>query len=100
MSAKRFTRSSRKKPFGKSSTAAVPYRKSLRVGVSGHSLYQWVKSVALDKSEKQASELPEAMGEFLTLRGRCAARKEARDMLKKAARYFAKKSRVLICAFD
>lgn len=29
---------------------------SARIGVSAHSLYQWVKAVAPDKSEKQASE--------------------------------------------
>ena len=40
---------------------------SARLGVSAHSLYKWVKAVAPDKSEKQASELLEAKSELLRL---------------------------------
>jgi transposase len=63
---------------------------SARIGVSAHSLYQWVKAVAPDKSEKQASELLEAKSEILTLRAQLRRTEEERDILKKAARYFAK----------
>ena len=41
---------------------------SARLGVSAHSLYKWVKAVAPDKTEKQASELLEAKSELLRLR--------------------------------
>jgi len=61
-----------------------------RLGVSNHSLYKWVKSVTPDKSEKQASELLEAKSEILTLRAQLRRTEEERDILKKAARYFAK----------
>ena len=61
-----------------------------RLGVSTHSLYKWVKSVTPDKSEKQASELLEAKSEILRLRAQLHRTEEERDILKKAARYFAK----------
>ena len=61
-----------------------------RVGVSTHSLYKWVKSVTPDTSEKQAAELIEAKGEILRLRAQMRRVEEERDILKKAARYFAR----------
>jgi len=63
---------------------------SARLGVSSHSLYQWVKSVKPDKTEKQATELIEAKSEILKLRAQLRRTEEERDILKKAARYFAK----------
>ena len=61
-----------------------------RVGVSAHSLYKWVKAVALDKTERQISELLEAKSEILKLRAQLRRAEEERDILKKAARYFAR----------
>ena len=58
--------------------------------MSNHSLYKWVKSVTPDRSEKQASELLEAKSEILKLRAQLRRTEEERDILKKAARYFAK----------
>jgi transposase len=63
---------------------------SARVGVSAHSLYKWVKAVAPDKAEKHATELVEAKSEILRLRAQLRRTEEERDILKKAARYFAK----------
>jgi transposase len=63
---------------------------SARVGVSAHSLYKWVKAVTPDKSEKQATELVEAKSEILRLRAQLRRTEEERDILEKAARYFAK----------
>ena len=63
---------------------------SARLGVSSHSLYKWVKAVKPDKTEKQASELLEAKSEILKLRAQLHRTEEERDILKKAARYFAK----------
>jgi len=40
---------------------------SARLGVSARSLYNWVKAVTTDKSEKQASELLEGKSEILKL---------------------------------
>jgi transposase len=61
-----------------------------RLGVSSHSLYQWVKSVKPDKTEKQAAELIDAKSEILKLRAELQRTEEERDILKKAARYFAR----------
>lgn len=63
---------------------------SSRLGVSSHSLYQWVKAVTPDKTEKQASELIDAKSEILKLRAQLHRTEEERDILKKAARYFAR----------
>lgn len=61
-----------------------------RVGVSTHSLYKWVKAVSPDKTEQQASDLLEAKSEILRLRAQLRRTEEERDILKKAARYFAR----------
>ena len=61
-----------------------------RVGLSAHSLYKWVKAVAPDKTERQISELLEAKSEILKLRAQLRRTEEERDILKKAARYFAR----------
>lgn len=63
---------------------------SARVGVSAHSLYKWVKAVTPDRSEKQASDLIEAKSEILKLRAQLRRTEEEREILKKAARYFAR----------
>ena len=63
---------------------------SARLGVSAHSLYKWVKAVKPDQSQKQVSELLEAKSEILRLRAQLHRTEEERDILKKAARYFAK----------
>lgn len=63
-----------------------------RVGVSTHSLYKWVKAVSPDKTEQQAGELLEARSEVLRLRAQLRRTEEERDILKKAARYFAREA--------
>ena len=63
-----------------------------RLGVSSHSLYKWVKAVKPDKTEQHAAELVEAKSEVLKLRAQLRRTEEERDILKKAARYFARES--------
>ena len=63
---------------------------SQRLGVSAHSLYKWVKAVKPEKTQEQAAELVEAKSEILRLRAQLRRTEEERDILKKAARYFAK----------
>jgi len=62
---------------------------SERLGVSSHSLYKWVKAVKPDTTDQQAAELVEAKSEILKLRAQLRRTEEERDILKKAARYFA-----------
>ncbi len=61
-----------------------------RLGVSAHSLYKWVKAVRPNKTEQHASELVEARSEILKLRAQLRRTEEERDILKKAAAYFAR----------
>jgi transposase len=63
---------------------------SERLGVSAHSLYKWVKAVKPDKTDEQAAALIEARSEVLKLRAQLKRTEEERDILKKAARYFAR----------
>lgn len=60
-----------------------------RLGVSTNSLHKWVKSVKPTKLDEQATELNEAKKEILKLRADLRRVQEERDILKKAARYFA-----------
>lgn len=61
-----------------------------RLGVSAHSLYKWVKSVKPNKADQHANELVEAKSEILKLRAQLRRTEEERDILKKAAAYFAR----------
>lgn len=63
---------------------------SARHGVSAHSLYKWVNAVKPVKTDQQASELLAAESEILRLRAQLHRSEEERDILKKAARYFAR----------
>ena len=63
---------------------------SKRLGVSAHSLYKWVKAAKPDNTEAQAAALIEAKSEVLKLRAQLRRTEEERDILKKAARYFAR----------
>jgi len=65
---------------------------SERLGVSSHSLYKWVKAVTPDKKEQNTADLVEAKSEVLRLRAQLRRTEEERDILKKAARYFARES--------
>jgi transposase len=63
---------------------------SERLGVSAHSLYKWVKAVKPDKTDQHAADLLAAKTEILTLKAQLRRAEEERDILKKAARYFAR----------
>ena len=63
---------------------------SERLGVSSHSLYKWVKAINPDKTEEQAAALIEAKSESLRVRAQLRRTEKERDILKKAARYFAR----------
>ncbi len=63
-----------------------------RLGVSSHSLYKWVKAVRPEKDEVRSDELLDAKKQILKLRAELRRVEEERDILKKAAAYFAKES--------
>ena len=61
-----------------------------RLDVSAHSLYKWLRAIKPDNSEQHARDLLEAKSEILKLRAQLKRTEEERDILKKAARYFAR----------
>ena len=58
--------------------------------MSAHSLYKWVNAVKPSQDEKHNTELIAAKSEVLKLKDQLRRTEEERDILKKAARYFAK----------
>jgi transposase len=63
---------------------------SARLGVSQHSLYQWIKAYRAPASERQAQG--SQTDELRRLKAELKRVTEERDILKKAAAYFAKQS--------
>ena len=63
---------------------------SERLGVSAHSLYKWLRAVKPDNNGKHAQDLLDARTEILSLKAHLKRTEEERDILKKAARYFAR----------
>ena len=62
-----------------------------RLGVSAHSRrYKLRRAIKPDNSEQHARDLLEAKSEILKLRAQLKRTEEERDILKKAARYFAR----------
>lgn len=64
---------------------------SARLGVSQHSLYEWIKARRMPAGERQV-QLSQA-NELRRLKAELKRVTEERDILKKAAAYFAKQSR-------
>ena len=62
-----------------------------RLGVSQHSLYQWVKEFGVPEPER--AETKSQQEEIRRLKAELRRVTEERDILKKAAAYFAKESR-------
>lgn len=61
-----------------------------RLGITTHSLYKWLGGQRAHKREKSQSELE---AENIRLKKALMRAEEERDILKKAAAYFAKESR-------
>ena len=61
-----------------------------RLDVSAHSLYQWVKRFSVPPAERRAGDDQQA--EIRRLKAELKRVSEERDILKKAATYFAKQS--------
>lgn len=63
---------------------------SENLGVSRHSLYKWLKDVRPRPEQRRDEELLESKREVLKLRAALRRTQEERDILKKAAAYFAR----------
>ena len=60
-----------------------------RVGVSPPSLYKWTRAARPTKAEQQSGELDVASAQIVKLKADLRRAEEERDILKKAAAYFA-----------
>lgn len=67
-----------------------PRESAQRLGISPHSLYAWIKRYGKQPSERQAGDRADA--ELRRLKAELKRVTEERDILKKAAAYFAKQS--------
>ena len=63
-----------------------------RIGVSQHSLYEWVKRYSVPEPERLETQQSQS-AEIRKLKAELRRVTEERDILKKAAAYFAKESR-------
>jgi len=63
---------------------------SRRLGVSTHSLYKWLKASGRWGEKAQTDEMEAMRRENLRLKAELKRAEEERDILKKAAAYFAK----------
>lgn len=61
-----------------------------RLGVSSQSLYKWVKISSPDEKDRFEAEIREVRKENLKLKAELQRVKEDREILKKAAAYFAR----------
>ena len=61
-----------------------------RLGVSIQGLYKWVKEYSPNVADRYESELKEVRRENMKLKANLKRAEEDRDLLKKAAAYFAK----------
>jgi transposase len=64
-----------------------------RLGVSTHSLYIWLRKAGGGRAAQKERVQDEAQREIARLRAELKRVEEERDILKKAAAYFAKESR-------
>lgn len=60
------------------------------LGVSANTLYKWIRDITPDKTIEHANELLDAKSQILKLKAQLRRVEEERDILKKAARYFAR----------
>lgn len=91
MSTRRFTEEFKVEAVKQVTERGYPVAEvSKRLGVSTHSLYQWVRQYKVPESERLATKDQHA--EIKRLKAEIKRVTEERDILKKAATYFAKTS--------
>jgi transposase len=89
MSAKRYTEEFKIEAVKQVSERGHPVTEvAARLGVTPHSLYQWIKRYSLPQVEREASK--DQQTEIRRLKAEIKRVTEERDILKKAATYFAK----------
>jgi len=93
MSSKRYTDEFKKEAIKQVTERGYPASEvARRLGVSTHSLYAWLREVGLDRESRKAEKQADLAAEVTRLRAELRRVEEERDILKKAAAYFAKVS--------
>ena len=91
MSTRRFTEEFKVEAVRQVTDRGYPVKEvASRLGVSAHSLYQWVRQYKVPEPERLAAKDQHA--EMKRLKAELKRVTEERDILKKAAAYFAKTS--------
>lgn len=93
MSSKRYTEEFKAEALKQILERGYPVQEvSERLGVSCHSLYAWLKKARGNDKSKETSDLEKVRLENARLKAELKRVEEERDILKKAAAYFAKAS--------
>ena len=93
MSSKRYTeefKSEAVKPVTERGYPAAEVAR--RLGISTHSLYAWLREAGINRESRRAEKQADLAEENAHLRAELRRVEEERDILKKAAAYFAKVS--------
>jgi transposase len=93
MSSKRYTEEFKSEAVKQIVDRGYPVREvANRLGVTTHSLYAWLKKARGNGKSKEAINLEKVHLENIRLKAELKRVQEERDILKKAAAYFAKES--------
>lgn len=93
MSSKRYTAEFKAEAVKQVTERGYPVQEvATRLGVSSHSLYEWLRRARGSGEKRSAHELDEIRRENARLKAELKRVEEERDILKKAAAYFAKAS--------
>lgn len=93
MSGKRYTNEFKKEAIKQVTERGYPASEvARRLGVSTHSLYAWLREAGVTRDTRKAEKRADLKVENARLRAELRRVEEERDILKKAAAYFAKVS--------
>lgn len=91
MASKRFTDEFKTEAVKQVSERGYPVTEvAQRLGVSSHSLYGWLRERGISREVRKAKKSVDLVQENARLRAELRRAEEERDILKKAAAYFAK----------
>lgn len=93
MSSKRYTDEFKQEAIKQVTERGYPASEvARRLGVTTHSLYAWLREAGVNRETRRAEKQADLAAENTRLRAELRRVEEERDILKKAAAYFAKVS--------
>ena len=91
MTSKRYTNESKAEAVKQVTERGYPVAEvAQRLGVSSHSLYAWLREVGVSRQARNVQQEADLLKENQRLRAELRRVEEERDILKKAAAYFAR----------